>query len=722
MQGWAVPLRLRALVLAVVAGAGGLGSELVWLRVVEHTLGHLPLAAPAIVACFIVAGGLGALLAARVRRPGWVALGSAALELLLLLNLERWSALAAHGVAALSARVGLEAAVIVLGAALTVPPALCVGVVLPSVMEAAGASTRAYALHALGAVLGVVALEAWVLPSVGVRGALGVLVVLHGATAAGLASSIRGWTPVPWGPVPWVLVVAGAGTGAVQGGWLASLPLVVQPLALVAPAVVATMLLGLTLGAALVERRGLSLERVLVGIAGGVAVSLTILALVARGAAVRAPLGVVGEVVMVVLPSAVAIGGLLPAYLASSSVDRARAGGALLAVSLGNALGLTALTAAVGAWLPGHAAVALGAVLVLSVARVAWAWRAVLVLVVSLTAALTSDRVLIARSAGVPVDAIAVRALFRSPGAVSAVFSAQGRRRLYQSGYQPIDLDAQNESIIGAVAAAYAPRLGRALVLGAGSGRTAGAIAAVFAEVDVVDLDPHTEALCRALADDNFRLLEWPGVRVHRYDALLAPYVLPGGYDLVVQTVDPGYHALAAKLYTVEHLTRLAGLLRDDGVLVYWADATLSPEANQVLVNTGRAVLPHQKLFAAFGGLTRGLGVSYYFLVHSARPLSYQPRMMRYTFGQDAQVRALPLFGGYPPGAVAGARPVSLDLEPPPPPPEEPERYRLIRGRFHETRAVHRADRPAPSVVFGGAHDGLLEVLPEPVVAPSAPP
>lgn len=711
--------RDRALALAVVAGAGGLGSELVWLRVVEHTLGHLPLAAPAIVACFIVAGGLGARLAARVRRPAWVALLSALLELTLVLGLDRWSALAAQAVSALSARVGLEAAVGLLGAALTIPPALCVGVVLPTVMEAAGASTRAYALHALGAVAAVAGLEAWVLPGVGVRGALGGLVVLHTVTAAGLVGAVPAARARTAGPISWRLVVAGAGTGAVQGGWLAALPLVVQPLALVAPAVVATMLLGLGLGAAWVERRGTSLARVLLGITGGVALSMLVLAVVARSAAARGPLEVVAEVVLVVLPSAIMIGGLIPASLGSPRVDRADAGAALWAVSLGNAVGLTALTAAAGLWLPAHAAVVLGAALIAGVTPAPWRARVPLLLVAFVLASLTTDRVLLARSAGVAPEAVEVRALFRSPGSVSAVFAAEGRRRLYQSGYQPIDLDAQNESIIGAVSAAYAPRLGRALVLGAGSGRTAGAIAAVFAEVDVVDLDPHTEALCRLLADDNFRLLDRPGVRVHRFDALLAPYVLAGGYDLVVQTVDPGYHALAAKLYTVEHLTRLASLLREDGVLVYWADATLSPEANQVLVNTGRAVLPHQKLFAAFGGLTRGLGVGYYFLVHSARPLAYQPRMMRYTFGQDAQVRALPLFGGFPPGEIAGARPVSLDLEPPPPPPEEPDRHRLVRGRFHPTQAVHRADRPARSIVFGGAGDGLLEVLPD--AAPTPP-
>lgn len=703
------------LALAALAGAGGIGSEIVWLRVVDHTVGHMPLAAPLIVACFIVAAGVGGALAPRIERPWLIALASALLDASLLVGLEPVMAATSATLAVLAPVLGLDGAAALLGAALAIPPALLVGAVLPVLMEAAGEGTRAYGAHALGAVVGVAIVEILVAPSLGLRGCLVGLVLVHASCAIGLARRASAWSPPRPARLPWALIVIGAGTGAVQGGWLACASLLERPFALVAPVVVSTMLLGLYLGARAWTRWGGALDRVLLLVGLGGALSLGALAAVVRGAVSGSPLRAAAELVVVVLPVAVPIGAVLPAFLGAGgagSVDRARAGAALLAVSLGNALGLTAITAATTALAPAPWAVVagLGVVVAGQRTRRGSGW-AILVGAVLLAAA-SDDRAFVARSAGVPVTDVEIDALWRSPGSVSAIFRAQGQRRLYQTGYQPIDLDARSESLIGAVGAAYAPRHGRALVLGAGSGRSAGAVASVFAQVDVVDLDPHTAELCRALADDNFHLLDQRAVTLHRFDALLAPWVLTPGYDLIVQTVDPGYHALAAKLYTAEHLTRLRRLLAPDGVLILWSDATLSPRANQVLVNTARAVFPQQKLFSAFGGLARGLGVTYYFLVQGAEPLVYRPRMMKFVFGTDRQVRALPLFGGFPPGEIGGAPPSSLDLEPPAYDPDDPEGYRLVRGRFHPTDAIHTADRPERSITFGGAHQGELRVLP----------
>lgn len=705
--------RPLVLSLAALAGLGGIGSELLWLRVVEHTVGQMPLAAPLVVACFIVAAGVGAVLAPLIRRPALVAVASALLDGGLMLGFDAITGAAADALVALAPTLGLDGAAALVGCAMVIPPALLVGVVLPVVMEAAGEGASAYGAHALGAVVGVVLLEALVLGTIGVRGALAGLAAAHLACAAGMMIVAGRLDRSPWARLPAILMVVGAGSGAVQGGWLVTAPLLERPFAVVAPAVVATMLLGLSVGARAWSRWRWSFDTALALVVGGGAASLVVLSAVVRTRVADSPLWAALELSLVALPSAVPIGALVPAFLGGAS-SRSAAGAALLAIALGNAVGLTAITHAVTRFAPAPWTVVAG----LAVVALALGRRRVAGVLLAVTAAgaaaLTGDGVFIARSANVAPAAVEIDALFRGPGTVSAIFRAESLRRLYQTGYQPIDLDARSESLIGAVGAAYAPRHGRALVLGAGSGRSAGAVAAVFEKVDVVDLDPHAEALCRALADDNYRLLERPGVTLHRFDALLAPRWLEPGYDLIVQTVDPGYHAMAAKLYTVEHLTRLRAMLAPGGVLVTWSDATLSARANQVLVNTGRAVFPEQKLFSAFGGLQRGLGVTYYFLVHGTEPLVYQPRMMRFVFGLDSQVRALPLFGGHPPGQIRGVPPASLDLDPPPFDRDRPEWYRLIRGRFHVTSAIHSVDRPEPSIIFGGEHHGELEMLPWP--------
>jgi len=698
--------------LAFVSGLGGLGSETVLLSVVEHTIGRMPLAAPAVVAAFILAGGLGAYGSARVLRP-WIAeLISAVLQVALVVAVPALMLGGNALLGPLADAVGVEAASIILGVALTAPFAFLLGIALPALIEASGDTAAVYAAHALGAVVGVVAFEALIHPWLGLRGCCAALVIVHLVTAAGLRQRAAWTAPASRARWPRSLVWIGVATGAVQGGWLLYAELLERPYYFVAPTVVASMLLGLFCGARLWARRPFTVQAAVLLVLAGGAISLWAAAALVRSAISDRPYVAALELVLVVSPVAIAIGAIVPAFLGPIAADRARAGSAVLAISCGNALGLTIVTAVLSSTLAAPLVLAVSLALLIPATGRRWPLAIALSMLGFSAAWATPDAALIGRTVELPARAITIDKLFRAPGEVSAIFTAHRRRQLYQTGYQPIDIDAASESLIGAVGAAYAPRFERALVIGVGSGRTAGAVAEVFARVDAVDLGATVEPLARALAGDNFRLLDHPGVKLYRLDGLLVPARFSPGYDLIIQTVDPGYHALAAKLYTVEHLARLRGLLAPDGVLVFWSDATLSARANQVLVNTGRAVFPEQKLFSAMGGLYRGLGVTYYFLIHSQAPLKYRPRMMRFEFAGDAQVRALPLFGGFPPGQLAGAPPVSLDLEPPPPPPEEPERVRLIRGRFDVTTDVHSAARPERSILFGGRYEGELVVLP----------
>ena len=52
----------------------------------------------------------------------------------------------------------------------------------------------------------------------------------------------------------------------------------------------------------------------------------------------------------------------------------------------------------------------------------------------------------------------------------------------------------------------------RAMVLGAGSGRSAGTVAQAFARVDVVDIGATVPELLAVLAPENFEVLKQPGV------------------------------------------------------------------------------------------------------------------------------------------------------------------------------------------------------------------
>jgi hypothetical protein len=285
---------------------------------------------------------------------------------------------------------------------------------------------------------------------------------------------------------------------------------------------------------------------------------------------------------------------------------------------------------------------------------------------------------------------VTIERLFRGPSEVSAIYnvpSATHRgsvvRRLYQNGYSPIALNRGAESVIAVVGASYTKKHDRALVLGAGSGRTAGTAAQMFGKTDVLDIGVTVPALLDALVKENMGVLARPNVRYKELDAIHAPIAFEPGYDLIVLTVDPGYLPRSAKLYTLDFFRRIKTLLSEGGVFVFWTDASLDEEATQVLINTGRAAFSEQKVFSEGRLVQEGGGtvVTYLFLVHSDLPLSYDRAALGQLPTDDAESNALPL---------------------------DSDRDRLVEGRFHPTTEIHTFARPSPRVLFGGFNSGTI--------------
>jgi N-formylglutamate deformylase len=213
-------------------------------------------------------------------------------------------------------------------------------------------------------------------------------------------------------------------------------------------------------------------------------------------------------------------------------------------------------------------------------------------------------------------------------GAGSPLFSGHDRNlRLLQTGHAPVTLNPTGlalESFVGAAGLAHARRRERCLILGVGSGRTAGEVAKEFAECDLVDLDSTVPALLKDLSTYNFGLGYRANVRHWLADAFWAPSLLRSGsrsesqrYDLIVNTVNPAFVAKANKIYTQEFLERLKLLLKEDGVFVTYANLLYSREAASAIYSTAKSQFRH--------GLTyRNVLPFHYVFVFSRRPLSEQ--------------------------------------------------------------------------------------------------
>ncbi|MEM6991061.1 MAG: hypothetical protein AAF721_11200 [Myxococcota bacterium] len=310
--------------------------------------------------------------------------------------------------------------------------------------------------------------------------------------------------------------------------------------------------------------------------------------------------------------------------------------------------------------------------------RSPWAW---LTLLAALGIAATTPDAAFFRGRDGKARRVQPQTVIRGPGELTAIYTlatpTDPETRLHQSGYSPVNLDPDRglraESTVGALGVMHAPRRARAMVLGAGSGRTAGFVATAFEHTDVVDVGATVPPLLQVLREHNYALPDNPRARYHEIDGILAPHLLPpDSYDLIVHTLHPGYVDRAAKLYTEEYLRALRGLLRPDGVLVTWADVSLSAEANRVYQATVAAVFPRTALYAV---RPERWDYSYYVLVSSAEEL----------------VANLDAFSG----TELATDPAVVELS------SVPLHERLLPPMPPSSR-THRFDRPSMALLTGG--------------------
>lgn len=641
-------------------------------------------------ALFILGMGLGAVLSPRIRNPYRIELFLAVFALCLGLFPEAWLQLSARVISGLSTVLPAAAAAVVFGVALAGPAAVLLGVTFPALVEREGDVAQPYLLQAAGSLAGIVLVEAFLFPFGGLRLAFCFIALLHLSAAVLLRPAHWRFESHAVGRPVLSLVLAGTFTGVFQGTWLFLALLIFNPFYFIQPTVVIAMLAGLFAGARLYAAKRWTFSRALEWTALGVGLSAVL-----AGVATQLPMApsfgwAIPALLVLVVAGAVPIGSIYPAFFGRVEVDRARAGAGLLSLAVGNVLGL----ATVGAF---TAMLPVAWLFVVAAAGLALLSRArgfipvVGVGLAILGAALSGDRALMSRERSFGVGPIEVEHIIRGPGELTGIYSRKlgdvaRMRRLYQSGFSPIDLSHGQEVSIGLAATAYAPAHQRALVIGAGSGKTAGVIARAFERTEVFDVGVTVRPLLEYLSAENYQLLEQPGVRYWALDGLLAPYVVEPGLDLIVLTVDPAYHFKAAKLYAEESLRSLKQLLRPGGVLVFWADATTDAHAAQALLNTGAAVFREQRLFLAAGGPRGRRLLNYFFLVHSDEPIVYG-------FDRPAVARVVALDDA-----------TRLHAEP-------AEEFRLpAPGRLHETTSIHRLVSPDVHILIGGFQAKPLQV------------
>ena len=156
--------------------------------------------------------------------------------------------------------------------------------------------------------------------------------------------------------------------------------------------------------------------------------------------------------------------------------------------------------------------------------------------------------------------------------------------------------DAGTQVMGGLIGAILHPNPQRALVIGLGTGSTAGWLGAVpsMHRVDVVELEPAVIRVARACSAVNHDVLHNPNVHIHIGDAREVLLAVHGRYDIVFSEPSNPYRAGVASLFTEEFYQAAAGRLNDDGIFLQWLQTyDVDSQTIRTIYATICAVFPH---------------------------------------------------------------------------------------------------------------------------------
>jgi spermidine synthase len=174
----------------------------------------------------------------------------------------------------------------------------------------------------------------------------------------------------------------------------------------------------------------------------------------------------------------------------------------------------------------------------------------------------------------------------------------------------------------------------RVLIIGLGSGVTAGAVAQhpAVREIDVVEMEPAVVAASSFFVQENRGVLRDPRVRMVIGDGRNFVLANPKRYDVISSEPSNPWMAGVANLFSREFYQLARRRLADDGIMVQWVHGySLFPRDLKMILNTFRRVFPHSTLWRAAPGD--------YLLVGAGSPLSLDYALVTRRIAGSATLR-----------------------------------------------------------------------------------
>ncbi len=184
--------------------------------------------------------------------------------------------------------------------------------------------------------------------------------------------------------------------------------------------------------------------------------------------------------------------------------------------------------------------------------------------------------------------------------------------------------DASTAVMAGMVGALLHPHPTRAMVIGLGTGESAGWLAAIDSveDVDVAELEPAILEVARRSEAASHGALANPKVHVKLGDAREILLTSASRYDLVVSEPSNPYRAGVASLFTQSYYEAIASRLDDGGLFLQWVQGyEVDASTVQTVYETARSVFPEVE--------TWELGSGDVLLVGSKAPIEHDLDRMR---------------------------------------------------------------------------------------------
>ena len=160
--------------------------------------------------------------------------------------------------------------------------------------------------------------------------------------------------------------------------------------------------------------------------------------------------------------------------------------------------------------------------------------------------------------------------------------------------------DVGTQIMLGLIGGALHPQPRTALVVGLGTGETAGWLAEVppIEHVDVVELEPAVREMATRCREVNRDVLANPKVRLIFNDAREVLLTTAGRYDLIVCEPSNPYRNGIANLFTREFYLAGRDRLNDGGMFVQWVQAyEIDRRTMRTVLATFKSVFPHVEVW-----------------------------------------------------------------------------------------------------------------------------